>query len=430
MNPEFERNLWLEMTPQRLFSAPLVLGLMLFLTLSLSDFVLSVEIAYLALIWFVFFAGIWGTKQATGAVFEEVAGRTWDWQRMSGLNPWAMTWGKLFGSTAFAWYGGLICLGMAAVALQVGGADRSDWQWFVLALLGALFAQGFGFLLSLLYVRSRSLENSRVRGSLYLLVLLAVLMSMGNLAEMDDQRISWYGWQLEMLDFALLSTLCFWLWSLIGAYRVMRRELSYSARPWIWLGFLGFFAAYVGGLTSSSPTHWLASAFVCWLLATYVAVFVEPKDPVQLRGLLHGLRDGQLSRALTRVPAWLSGLVLAALGLQFVPGIGLFFIAEFAYPLGTTALLLLLFLLRDLAIFLILGLSAESRRSESTAMIYLLVLYGIVPSLLSALGLGQLNVLFLPRPDQPFGLALLGAMLGLGLAGVLLIRQWRRLLRL
>jgi hypothetical protein len=38
MNPELQRNLWLELTPQRLLSVPLVLGLLLFLTVVINEF--------------------------------------------------------------------------------------------------------------------------------------------------------------------------------------------------------------------------------------------------------------------------------------------------------------------------------------------------------------------------------------------------------
>ena len=43
-------------------------------------------------------------------VMEEARDRTWDAQRMSAIGPWAMTWGKLLGAPAFAWYGGLILM--------------------------------------------------------------------------------------------------------------------------------------------------------------------------------------------------------------------------------------------------------------------------------------------------------------------------------
>jgi pimeloyl-ACP methyl ester carboxylesterase len=51
---------------------------------------------------------LWGTRLAANSILDEMADKTWDWQRLSILSPWTMTWGKLFGATAFAWYGGLV----------------------------------------------------------------------------------------------------------------------------------------------------------------------------------------------------------------------------------------------------------------------------------------------------------------------------------
>lgn len=432
INPEFARNLWLEMNLHRLVSVPLVFGLMLFLGVALNDYQLDKEIAYIAVFWFVLFTGIWGTKRATGAVYDEVVGRTWDWQRMSGLDPWAMTWGKLFGSTLFAWYGGLICLLVAVVGLLNDQSRPSDWQWLALALGAVLCSHALGLLLSLIYIRSRPLEHNRVGGSLYLLVLLLIITLMGNLAESADQQLLWYGLPVDLLHFALISTLVFWLWAITGAYRVMRRELSHAARPWVWLLFLLFCALYLGGFADDNPSDWLLTALLCWQVATLMALFVEPKDPVPLRGLLAALRQGDGSGALLLVPAWLSGLLLASLavlGLQFVPALPYGLDLDLEMNSSLLGLLLLLFLLRDTSIFLLLGFSGEARRAEATALVYLIILYGLIPALLRVLGWEQPTALFQPRPDLPLPIAFGGAATGALLAMALAYRQWRRLAR-
>ena len=114
MNPELKRNLWLEFSLHRLVAMPAVLGL-IFLGAALGTHPVSdVGVATTGLILFVGLTGVWGARRAAESVTEEFHSKTWDGQRMSAIGPWAMTWGKLAGSTSFAWYGALLCLAVVA----------------------------------------------------------------------------------------------------------------------------------------------------------------------------------------------------------------------------------------------------------------------------------------------------------------------------
>jgi len=116
VNPELQRNLWLEFSLHRLVVMPCVLAL-LFLCAALGTQPNSdVGVTTTGLLLFIGLAGFWGARRAADAVTEEFRGKTWDGQRMSALGPWAMTWGKLVGSTSYAWYGALMCLATVAVA--------------------------------------------------------------------------------------------------------------------------------------------------------------------------------------------------------------------------------------------------------------------------------------------------------------------------
>ena len=122
LNPEFRRNLWIELRLHRLLAMPIMVGLVAALTLSLDE---SYEILrYIALAGFYGVVYIWGSRRAAAAVADEVNARTWEMQRMSALGAWQMTWGKLFGSTAFVWYAGLMILA-ALVSASVAGGARS-----------------------------------------------------------------------------------------------------------------------------------------------------------------------------------------------------------------------------------------------------------------------------------------------------------------
>ena len=112
MNPELRRNLWLEITTHRLLAMPVVLGLA-FLALAAIDKPNAAEhVGWLGLGGFVVLTMFWGARLAGNSIIDEITDKTWDWQRLSTLAPWTMTWGKLFGATVFAWYGGLTCLGV------------------------------------------------------------------------------------------------------------------------------------------------------------------------------------------------------------------------------------------------------------------------------------------------------------------------------
>ena len=61
----------------------------------------------------------WGSKMAADGIGDEARNRTWDAQRLTSIGPWQMTCGKLAGATAFAWYGGGLCL-LVFIAAGVG----------------------------------------------------------------------------------------------------------------------------------------------------------------------------------------------------------------------------------------------------------------------------------------------------------------------
>lgn len=433
MNPEFQRNLWLELTPHRLIAVPLIAILLLFLALALQDWRLNKEIAIGALWVFVLYSGIFGTKKAAAAIHEEVIGRTWDWQRMSGLNPWAMTWGKLFGKTLLSWYAGGFALAVALVGFYQDRVAPDWWRWYLLSLLGVLFAQGLGFFFNLIYIRNRPQDSiGRFSSSLYILVIIGVFGLFNLLSNVEQNQLSWFVWKINTLDFAILSLLLFWLWTLIGSYRLMRRELNYGAYPFIWLFFLMFCAAYLVGFIHQSRLDSLLAVYLCWQGLTLMTLFLETKDPVALRGLLSALRQGRLGDALRLIPAWLTALLLATLVLaalfilpQRIPVLSWVLMGLHPdYSIASLALLFWLFLIRDAALILGLGLSGEASRAETTALVYLILLYVVIPALLNAIHWDSLMPLFLPRPDISLSLAmtaaLIGSLSGLGLLGY----QW------
>ena len=151
MNPELRRNLWLQFSAIRLVLAPVVIGAILALTWLVADRewrgVAQVGEAIYSLLIL-----LWGTRRAADLVAEEIAGGTWDGQRMSALGAWQMSWGKLLGGTSYVWY----CAGLAFLAQVIaqwldGTAPWAPGQWTnLLQLLGAgALAQAVAMLVSL-----------------------------------------------------------------------------------------------------------------------------------------------------------------------------------------------------------------------------------------------------------------------------------------
>jgi len=108
MNPEFQRNLWLELTPRRMFLMAVVLALIFFAAALTQGTVSGPGEAARWLYYLI--VVVWGTRNAALSVVGEIRDRTWDGQRLSSLGAGTMTWGKLFGSTIYNWFGGAICL--------------------------------------------------------------------------------------------------------------------------------------------------------------------------------------------------------------------------------------------------------------------------------------------------------------------------------
>ena len=108
MNPEFERNVWLELTPRRtLMMAGLLV--LIFFAASLAEGVEWGPSGVASLLYYVLVV-VWGSRNAAMSVVGEIRDRTWETQRLSSLSAATMTWGKLFGSTIYNWLGGAICL--------------------------------------------------------------------------------------------------------------------------------------------------------------------------------------------------------------------------------------------------------------------------------------------------------------------------------
>lgn len=416
-NPEFMRNVWLELTLQRLLAMPAILGLIFaicaFGSLEGAPGLNLPRLSVAAQALFIVITVFWGAKLAADSLTEEFAQATWDTQRLSGLGAWRMTTGKLLGGPVFAWYGGLLCLGVFIAAHGL----NEPWALIrsvSLLLLTALAVHALSLLSCLRAWRKlpAALRQPRARnsGMILLLILLgpqAFTASHFLGSEDSGREVLWYGLSFGAMNFALICVMLAAFWSVFGLYRAMREELAFRDPPSGWLGFLLFLCVFLGGGfyggewtphllreegLPAAVAHLGLCSVVAWLFA-YLLLFQERKDWLRLRRLVSAWRAGERRRAYELTPRWLITLLFAAaLALLFallalsllepLRGIGL----------AACALALLAFLVRDAAVVLGLNFTRDQRRADSAAALYLGVLYLLVPALLAAAGLH----LFLP----------------------------------
>ncbi|MEX2481810.1 MAG: hypothetical protein WD928_13210 [Gammaproteobacteria bacterium] len=434
MNPELQRLWWLEATTQRLWLLPAaLLG---------SAFVLGRALPFatasIALFGFLMLAMIWGARQAANAVLDETRERTWDLQRMSALPAWSMTWGKLVGATAMPWYGGAICLALY-FAYRPTGALNESLMWAALVVLIAFIAQTLAFIAALVAVR----RERQMRPGLHLFIVLILLglvlpelpAAVRAVATPDlavggssSQHIMWYGRRWNGTAFTLSLLGAFAVWSLLGAYRSMCSELQMRTLPWAWLSFIVFWGAIGGGFVPGRPAtvaglaQWCSNTALLACAASYVAGFAFSRDPIQYRRVFQAWREGRWRRGAEAMPLWVSSAALALL-LAIVAAL-----IDVADPAGSTrgamagatALALVLLMLRDLLLLNWASLRAGAERPEVTTLVYLVLLYHILPGLLGRAELhGARRLLDLPLFDQPWfaaGIAMLHTALALALA--------------
>ncbi len=400
MNPEFERNLWLELTPRRVLQMVIVLGL-IFLTLKVADPFDGRDRAAE----FLFFAivVIWGTREAAQSVVEEIRDRTWDFQRLSALTPFNMTWGELFGATSYIWLGGLICL---AVMIAVQGSPVRPLNIFADLAIG-LTAQSAALFASLLAVRRRQ-SITRLSVFQYQMFGIATAAAMWALWEpvanatmpIGISRVLWWNVTFDGRPFLAVSFALLLICLAAGCYRLMRLELQMQNRPLVWTGFIAIAAIYAAGfgrlpdsvnvaIPESEVALRLMAAALALLVVTYAAVLHEPKDRVLYRWLTEMAQKRRWTALLSRVQCWMIAYAATLL-------VGVFLLVRLqmmdANSLAHQQLIPLTiavsgFLTRDLGIILYFALVPGQKRGDMPAIVALAALYGLGPQLLRSAGI-------------------------------------------
>ena len=420
MNPEFQRNLWLELTPRRITLMVLLLALAFFAAAVSGDKdygpARTAQLLYYAIV------VIWGTRNAALAVVGEIRDRTWDMQLLSSIDAGAMTWGKLFGATIYNWFGGAICLGVMFVETAThNGAPTALIDLIYYLAVGAI-SQAAAFLASLIAIRRRQ-AHSRLDIFIYQAVGLAAAVAVYTIWNVADPAgsilthkavsdvVVWWGRTVDTRGFLLVSLAVFTAWTLLACYREMRLELKMQNGTLVWLAFLAFIGIYVAGfdawLTSDkSVADWdavslrLGLAATTFIVLTYLMVMLEPKDRVHLRWLGSQIASGRLGAAWNGLQAWMMAYLAAMLC-----SIALLAWLRHIRPdtMEQPALLaaVLGFLTRDVSIFVLMRSLPGRRRGDLAALGILFALYVLAPAIFKGVGLNNLLMLFYPQPTVP-----------------------------
>ena len=404
MNPEFRRQLWLGFSPTRLVVLPLLLLACFaaaYLTVNVtanaraaSTLAITGATLFAVLVW-----GM-GTFAAGASVTDEVTDRTWDQQRMSAMQPWAMTWGKLGGASAYGWYGGALCLGVAVPAAFLGGHGDKVVQVTLSAILCGLFLQALLIAVNLQLVKTGG-PLAR-RGGSWLLVLLA-LQGLAPLLSMGVQgKVTWWGQSFNNVNFGLASTGLFVACALVAAWRSMAEVLAVRQLPWGWPALALLITAYLSGFVPAYQMAALGAVGVatCAML-TYFALLSEPQPRPLWQRVMKRLSAGQWRAALLQLPRWPTTLLLAvpfalltSLSLNQPDATSW----PFAEPIMRLPVTFVLLMVRDCALALFFAFAVKNKRAVAAFLILMAVLYGLLPWLAGAAGsdtlLGLVQPLF------------------------------------
>lgn len=417
-NPELQRNFWLDFTLQRSLLTPIIVSMMVYIT-HLTGGSPS-RMAFNLMLFFIF---LWGIKTASETVIEEINENTWDFQRQSALSPYSMTFGKLFGSTLFSWYGAAI----AAFYYVIFSEDNALHllQSFLILMGGGLLGQSLALLASLQIVPQIRRQHAQKTFRYFLFGLcVSGMMTLSTLNNQNNYSpINWFQFSFSAEHFLLVSLWLFTLWAFVGLQRSFSAELQYQHAPIAWLGFNIFALLYFSGLSKNyfdfsqliqtlPSSEFLTirdldlfldkiplyTAFFVAQLLTYVILISDPLNTIRYKKILLRLNAGDILEASQSLPLWIISFLLMF-------GTGIFSIfyfsslsSEITKSFSPTILISTLFLLttRDILLFHYFSFNTNIQRVIGAFVIYMLLLYFLIPGLLSALNLGALNVIFLP----------------------------------
>jgi hypothetical protein len=235
----------------------------------------------------------------------------------------------------------------------------------------------------------------------------------------------------------LFSVIFFLLWSIIGVYRNMRTEFQMTNGPYVWLTFLISFMIYLSGFLSNAEDldpvkHGIIALYISYavgVLITYFMVFSEPKQIVEFRFLADKAKKGLWKEVGDNLPLW-----FLSLGVTVILCVAVLILSLLSTPIEIKgqgehlpafyALNVLCFMIRDISLLLYVNLKKDARRADIATVVYLVILYGLVPSILGMSGLKNLLPMFVPMPDSNLITGTLPILIQCAIIIFFLIERW------
>jgi len=437
MNPEFKRNLWLEISPARLALMPGVLTLIALLAVAMSEHNPRDNLFIACTVLFTGLTVGWGSLLVMSSINNEVTERTWDQQRLSALTPWQMAWGKLFGSTAYAWYGALLCAVVAVLAASTLPGFLSRCVWMLAGAIGAVALHAWLMASRLHTLDLRTEKSSSTAGRLFglfmaLQTLPMVFMVLRSPTDEPQAFGGWWSLGLPLPVQSLVLAALMLALGLLALWRSMGKQLMVRSTPWAWaLGVLAVGWMLAGFMPEDArDANLMVPLAGVALLATYAALFTESNNRLVWQAVLFHHAHSPRRRMLQALPLWPVSWAMAALFVLLYGVLGINPDQHLA-SLGSVMWLALLHCLRDCGIYHFFALRNTTRKPAGMTLLTLFVLGVVLPGLVAG-SAPELATWFEPL----FGLQQLvkgGASLGLApwlamavqLAVVAVLVAWR-----
>lgn len=413
INPEFTRNIWTELSPNRLILMPLIVGVIYLIAyLSKDSWDTTLETMTL---WHYVISGIllflWGTKLISDSVISEVNQRTWISQKMTPVSAIDMTVGKLFGSTIYPWYGFLISTLIYIPFLLQSDTPLKDAVFILVFLLIAVLVHAVTLILSLLIINKQRDQSKKIRSVLFFILSIVgaaylLALAFAGFHSNNDELIKWYFLEKESFISVLMPTLFFAVWAFLGAYSSMKRELQIPFDRRNWPLFILTSSLFMAGFQANIQEFILQEHFALFLsilgaiaiVLAYFTLFAEQKGIVNYRLMLEKIQKTQFLS--DYVPLWGIALFIGAVAVVVVQiyilimGNSLKIYEEINNPLFPITVML--FVIRDFSLIIFNSLTAKAGRADITALVYLMILYILLPALAGVSGADEWLFIFYP----------------------------------
>ena len=425
-NPEFKKNIWLEISTQRLIMMPLII-LMVVLLASLSTmgdtYNKLTNICYFGLVIILL---LWGSKVAFSNIIQEYNDRTWDWQRMSILTPKQLMVGKLIGAPIYNWYGALICLFL----FFIFGSMSEETSLFDLlinsisTLLLGVSILCVSILFALLKIRAGNGRDKLKSGQLFILLILFALFFNSSAFSFMFNRISFNPIKFDAWKI-LGENLFYAIWAIIGLHQVLRKELNYKNKSYLWILFLITSALVKTMVMVDSIGVFIDNYFFIYFVVLsiqaislfYLLLLIEQNELSTLKILVRKIKEKNYTYINYNAPLWSLTFPFIIIGLIFswilldkqIINNDSYILNHFVNTIKLENTLdslqslsiilgILCFVLRDFLIMLFLQTTSKKKRIGAAFILYLFLLYVVFPGFTSTIGSSIGLQLFIPLP--------------------------------